>query len=267
VHYLRAGSGAPPLVFVHGFCCSHEDWLLQINELKSRFEVVACDLRGHGLTPGRPQECSIEHYGGDVAALLSFLNLEKAVLIGHSMGCRVVLEAARLVASSENPQRVAGLVLIDGSRTGTGDPATAESAARTVIESAGYAAFAEKLFREMFFSPSALGEAIVVRAMRQTAENGSALWMRMACWDAGELETALAAVRTPLMAIQSTTRDPKTSKRSPLRAGETSPWLDLLRGRIKNAKIEIVPGVGHFAQLEAAGRVNALVREFAASCR
>src|SRR3954469_4279522 len=140
MHYLRAGAGAPPLVFVHGFCCSHEDWLLQIDEFKSRFEVVACDLRGHGLTPGRPHECSIEHYGGDVAALLSLLNLEKSVLIGHSMGCRVVLEAARLA-----PERVAGLVLIDGSRSGTGDPDAAEHAARALIEKSGYAAFAEML--------------------------------------------------------------------------------------------------------------------------
>src|ERR1700704_1642051 len=120
MHYIRAGVGAPPLVFVHGFCCSHEDWLLQINELKSRFEIVACDLRGHGLTPGRPQECSIEHYGGDVAALVSNLDLNRAILIGHSMGCRVVLEAARLIASSENPGRIAGLVLIDGSRQASG---------------------------------------------------------------------------------------------------------------------------------------------------
>ena len=48
MHYLRAGSGAPTLAFVHGFGCSHEDWLLQINDLKSRFETVTWDLRGHG---------------------------------------------------------------------------------------------------------------------------------------------------------------------------------------------------------------------------
>jgi pimeloyl-ACP methyl ester carboxylesterase len=117
----------------------------------------------------------------------------------------------------------------------------------------------------MFFSPSALGEAIVVRAMRQSAENGTELWSRMGRWDAGEMEAALAAVRAPLMAIQSTTRDPKTLKRSPLRKGETSPWLDLLRARIKNVKIEIVPDTGHFTQLEAADEVNRLIAGFAAA--
>ena len=67
MHYQRGGSGSPPLVFVHGFACSHEDWLLQTEFFRKSLEIVACDLRGHGLTPGRPHECTIEHFGGDVA--------------------------------------------------------------------------------------------------------------------------------------------------------------------------------------------------------
>ena len=58
MHYVRAGSGAPPLVFVHGFGCSHEDWLLQLEKFRKTNETVACYLRGHGLTPGRAQDCS-----------------------------------------------------------------------------------------------------------------------------------------------------------------------------------------------------------------
>ena len=265
MHYLRAGAGAPTLAFVHGFGCSHEDWLPQINELKNRFETVTWDLRGHGMTPGQPQECSIENFGGDVAALLSVLDINKVVLIGHSMGCRVVLEAARLLSSSERPERIAGLVLIDGSRLATGDPRAAEAAARAAIDKSGYAAFAENLFRQMFFSPSPLAETIIARAMRQPAGIGAALWPRMARWDAGEMEAALAAVRVPLLAIQSTTRDPQTLRRMPLKPGETTPWLDLVRQKKKDAKIEIVAGVGHFTQLEAADRVNRLIGDFARS--
>ena len=258
MHYLRAGSGAPPLVFVHGFGCSHEDWLLQTNELKSRFEVVACDLRGHGLTPGRPHECSIENYGGDVAALLLNLNLEKSILVGHSMGCRVVLEAAGLASG-----RVAGLVLIDGSRLASGgDPDAAERTAKAAIAKSGYEAFADNLFRQMFFSPSPLAEAIVARAARQLAEIGPELWPRMARWDAAQMDAALAAVSAPMLVIQSTTRDPVLLRRSPLKRGESSPWLDLLKEKVENVKIEIVPGVGHFTQLEAPGAVNRLIQEF-----
>jgi pimeloyl-ACP methyl ester carboxylesterase len=261
LHYIRAGRGAPPLVFVHGFACSHEDWLLQVNELKSRFEVVACDLRGHGQTPGRPSECTIAHYGGDVAALLSVLGLEKSVLVGHSMGCRVVLEAARLA-----PERVTGLVLIDGSRLASGDPDQAEGAARAAIDKAGYPAFAESLFRQMFFTPSALAEATVVRALRQSAGFGPVLWPDMARWDAAEMDGALAAVKAPMLVIQSTTRNAEL-KRAPLAKGQSSPWLDLLRERIKDVRIEVLPGFGHFPQLEAAEQVNRLLATFVAGSK
>jgi len=243
-------------VFVHGFACTHADWQFQFDSFSKTNEVVACDLRGHGETPGRPHECSIEHYGGDVAALVKHLELARAVLIGHSMGCRVVLEANRLA-----PERVAGLVLVDGSRLASGDPDAAESAARAATEKAGYPAFAENLFRQMFFSSSALADAIVTRALRSSAETGPALWPRMARWDAGEMDAALAAVRSPLMAIQSTTRDAQL-RRSPLKAGETSPWLELLRQKLPNPRIEIVAGAGHFPQLEAAETVNRLIRDF-----
>jgi len=257
LHYLRTGAGAPTLVFVHGFCCSQDDWSLQVDSLKRAFEVVTCDLRGHGLTPGEPFESSIEHFGGDVAALLASLDLEGTVLTGHSMGCRVVLEAARLA-----PERVAGIVLIDGSRLGSGDPDAAEAAARAAIEKAGYRAFAENLFRQMFFSPSPLAEAIVARALRRPDAMGASLWPRMARWDAAEGDAALRAVRCPLMAIQSTTRDPATLRRAPLKAGESSPWLDIVRRNVPRARIEILPGLGHFPQLEAPAAVNRLIGDF-----
>ena len=256
MHYLRGGSGSPPLVFVHGFACSHEDWLLQTEFFRKSQEIVACDLRGHGLTPGRPHECTIEHYGGDVAALLANLDLDKSFLIGHSMGCRVVLEAARL-----DPERVAGLVLIDGSRTGSGDPDKAEAAARAAVEKAGYAAFAEDLFRQMFFQPSALAEAVVVRALRQSAQFGPSLWPAMARWDAATMDAALAAVQAPVLVIQTTTRNAEL-KRSMLKAGESSPYLDLLGKALKRVRIEVIPGVGHFPQLEAAAEVNRLIAGF-----
>jgi pimeloyl-ACP methyl ester carboxylesterase len=53
-------------------------------------------------------------------------------------------------------------------------------------------------------------------------------------------------------------------KRAPLKPGDTSPWLDLLRKSVPGARIEIVPGVGHFTQLEAVERVNRLIGDFAA---
>lgn len=243
---------------MHGFLCSHEDWRHQLGFSN---EVVACDLRGHGETPGRPHECSIENYGGDVAALIANFDFSKAVLVGHSMGCRVVLEANRIA-----PERVAGIVLIDGSRAGGGDPDAAEAAARAQIEQKGYKAWAEELFRQMFFKQTPASERLVQRAVRQSAEIGAALWPRMARWDAAVLETALGAVRAPVLVIQTTARNAQ-GQRSPLEAGQTSPWLELLTQKLQAVKIEVLPGLGHFPQLEAPERVNALISGFAAGRR
>ena len=224
-------------------------------------EVVACDLRGHGQTPGRPHECSIAHYGGDVAALVTHLELKGCILVGHSMGTRVVLEANRLLLSSHNVERVGAIVLIDGSRTGSGDPDAAEGAARAAVQSAGYPAFAENLFRNMFSKSSPEADAIVARALRQSRDFGVLLWPAMARWDAAYMDGALAAVRAPLLAIQSTTRDAQM-RRSPLKAGESTPYLDLIRSTVPGARIAVVPDTGHFTQIEAADEVNRLIAEF-----
>ena len=254
---MHQGRGAPPLVFVHGFACAHTDWKFQLEEFKKTHEVVACDLRGHGQTPGRPQECSIEHYGGDVAALVNNLELRGVFLIGHSMGCRVVLEAARLL-----PKRVAGVVLIDGSRNATSDPDGAEAMARATIQKLGYANFAETLFRQMFFKKTKESEAIVERAVTQSAAFGPELWPRVTRWDAGQMDAAFAALRAPVLAIQSTTRNAQL-QRAPMKPGDTSPWVDYLKSR--GARIEIIPGVGHFTMLEAPERVNQLIADFLAA--
>jgi pimeloyl-ACP methyl ester carboxylesterase len=254
MHFVRSGSGSPALICVHGFACTHQDWRHQVEHFERTNDVVACDLRGHGKTPGRPQECSIEHYGGDVAALVNNLELERVVLIGHSMGCRVVLEAARLI-----PDKIAGIVLVDGSLNATSDPQGAEAAARATVEKLGYPKFAEALFRQMFFKPSPEADAIVARAVKSSAEFGPHLWPRITRWDAGSMELAFASLRAPVLAIQSTTRNSQL-QRAPLKPGDTSPWIDYLRSR--GARVEIVPDTGHFTQLEAPQAVNRLIAEF-----
>src|ERR1700722_2058852 len=111
IHHVVKGTGQPPSVFVHGFGCAHSDWDAQVAHLSPRHQTVAVDLRGHGESPGTAAECSIERYGADVAEVTRALALPPALLIGHSMGCRVVVEAAL-----QAPDHIAGVVLVDGSQ-------------------------------------------------------------------------------------------------------------------------------------------------------
>jgi pimeloyl-ACP methyl ester carboxylesterase len=256
MHCELSGDGSPAVVFVHGFACDHTDWTAQLEALSERHRVVTCDLRGHGCTPGKPQDCSIETYGADVAELVTSRRLAPAVLVGHSMGCRVALEAAR-----QRPGAAAGLVLIDGSLTGNGDPEAAEQAMREQIGAKGFRAFSEDFFRDMFPVPFDGSDEIVERARKLPVEIGLALFPRISRWDAQHMNTALAAVQVPLMVIQSTYMGP-TLKRESLQAGQSSPWLDRVRKYAPNAHIEIVLGAGHFVHMEAAEQVNALLQDF-----
>ena len=257
-YHIRAGTGAPALAFVHGFGCSHEDWRAQLVHFAPTRSVVACDLRGHGATPGRPADCSIETYGADVAELLRALDLPNVVLVGHSMGCRVVLQAALDAAAC-----VAGVVLVDGSCLGVDGAQRASPAAVEAIAAPGFGDFARQLFEGMFLPSSdpALRARIVERGCALPEAIGAVLFPRMVAWDRQNMERLLSTLRLPTLVIQSSYLNTERV-RVPLKPGDTSPWLDLVRARIPDARIEVITGVGHFPQLEAANAVNRVIGEF-----
>jgi len=248
-----------PLVFVHGFACDRTDWRAQVDALASRTTVVEWELPGHGSTPGAPADCAIEAYGAGLARVLSELELPPAILVGHSMGCRVVLEANRC-----EPDNVSGLVLVDGSRIARGHPLAARQAMADQLDGDGYRRFVREFFESMFFPSSdpAVARAICDRALRLPAAVGRALMTDLAGWDAGGVEAALDAVAVPLLVIQSTTMD-SALKRVPLAAGQSSPWIDLIRAHVPSAAVTVLSGSGHFPQIELADEVTALIAGFA----
>ena len=158
IHHVVTGQGRPPIVFVHGFGCAHSDWDAQVAHLSPRHQTVAVDLRGHGASPGTPDECSIERYGADVAEVMQTLALPPAVLVGHSMGCRVVVEAAM-----QATDRVAGVVLVDGSQFA---PAMEATLKETFATPDGYPTLIARWFQEMFTTksnPAVVGPALFNR--------------------------------------------------------------------------------------------------------
>lgn len=263
MHITRVGTGDPPLFFVHGLACDGTDWRAQVLALKPTTTVVTCDLPGHGLSPGTPAECTIEAYGAAVAQALAALEVPPAVLVGHSMGCRVVLAASR-----RRPQAVAGLVLVDGSRIGAGDSETAGQSMADELAGDGYLRFMRSFFESMFVPSSdpAIRQAIVDRALRFPAALGRPLLTDLARWDAGEVEGALEAVDVPLLAIQSTTMD-TARERVSLAPGVASPWLDLVGNHVPRARQAILPGSSHFPQIELADKVTALIADFAVAVK
>ena len=250
--YTEHGSGDPPLVLVHGLGCAHEDWRNQVNHFAPSHRVVSLDQRGHGRSTGHRSGFDIGTFGADVAALIANLELAPVLLVGHSLGCRVVLECTRIA-----PDAVAGLVLIDGSRLAATGADSARRETQRAIQESGYEVFFERLFTQMFTAASdaQTRDAVIARAGRLPQAVGFELMPQMVCWDTDVAERALRSVTVPLKVLQSTHLNENRDRVS-LQRGETTPWLELVRALVPHAQIEIVPGIGHFTMIEAADDVN-----------
>ncbi|MFZ5981754.1 MAG: alpha/beta fold hydrolase, partial [Candidatus Zixiibacteriota bacterium] len=109
IYYQVEGTGdGPALVFVHGWSCDRSYWRNQIDAFKTDFKTVAIDLAGHGASGLNRREWTMPAYGADVAAVVNQLELKKIILIGHSMGGAVIIEAARLL-----PEQTIALIGVD----------------------------------------------------------------------------------------------------------------------------------------------------------
>jgi len=106
--YKTYGQGSPVLVFVHGWCCDKSYWDAQVPHFAQKYRVVTLDLGGHGESGLNRKDWTIEAFGNDVLAVVQKLKLPSVVLIGHSMGGSVIVEAARQL-----PQSVIGVIGVD----------------------------------------------------------------------------------------------------------------------------------------------------------
>ena len=88
--------GQPGVVFVHGALHDHSVWILQSRYLAHHgHSVMAIDLPGHGRTPG--PALSVEQAGRWLSDLILASGLQTVMLVGHSMGSLIALEAASLL--------------------------------------------------------------------------------------------------------------------------------------------------------------------------
>ncbi len=257
IHHVVEGAGAPPIVFVHGFSCDHSDWAAQVAHFAPRHVTVAVDLRGHGQTPGDGPDCSIETYGADVAAVMRARDLNGAILVGHSMGCRVVVEAA-----VQAPDRTAGVVLVDGSQF---NQAT-QDLVGPAVAAGKYPDLVAAMFGQMFNERSdpARKKAILERAGAFKRAVGEKMTLDSIRYDMTKLEATWRTLKPPLLVIQSTFTNAQRN-RVPLTQGQDTPYFQTLRSNVPDVRIEIVEGTNHFTQIDAPDETNALIARFAAS--
>ena len=260
IHYQTSGAGDNWLVFVHGLTCAMSDWCAQTDAFEDSYRCLAVDLRGHGESSAMGGPLDIETHGSDVVQLLGSLEIEKAVMVGHSMGTRVIAAAC-----VQAPERVGGLVFVDGSLQGRGDPWLAgETMSKTLANDAEVPGFVQNLFSMMFteHSDPALRKDILHRASQMPVERLREQLRLMMMWDAGRFATVMSQIKVPLCVVQSTTVN-ADRKRHSLAAGDSTGYLKTMTRLAPHATQQVIPDCGHFTQLEAVEDTNSAIAAIA----
>lgn len=106
LHYQHSGQGEP-LVIMHGLFGTSANWGAQIKTLSEEYSVYALDMRNHGQSPWADEM----NYSAMAKDILEFLNdhdIDRAILLGHSMGGKAAMQLAL-----DHPERVKKLVVVD----------------------------------------------------------------------------------------------------------------------------------------------------------
>src|SRR6185436_7128120 len=109
IHYKSYGKGKEALVLVHGWTCNLDNWRDQIPEFAKRNRVIALDLPGHGQSDKPEIAYTMDLFANAIDAVMRDAKVERAVLVGHSMGTPVARQFYR-----KYPQKTLAIVIVDG---------------------------------------------------------------------------------------------------------------------------------------------------------
>ena len=239
IAYVTDGARRPALVFVHGWSCDRRYWSLQLQGFLKYYQVVGLDLAGHGESGSNRQQWTMAAFGGDVAAVVETLKLDKVVLIGHSMGGDVIAEAARRLKG-----RVAGLIWVDTYKR-LGTPRTDDELGAIMRPfRANFADTTKQFVRGMFLpgADPALVAMVVDDMSSAPAEVGIGALESALRYDR-EMPSAQAELKLPVIAIN-----------------PEAPATDVASMSKHGVEVIVMSDVGHFPMLEAPDRFNRLLR-------
>ncbi len=247
LYYQMYGSG-PPIILVHGLGMDHSMWDLQVSEFSQSHQVIVYDLRGHGQSESPDYPYSIDLMAEDLDLFLHFLGLKKAVVLGLSLGGRILLRFAL-----KYPQELRAMILADAQSETLPESAErfqilAETARR---EGMGKAA-------ELFFSWPLL--QMLAKRNPERFEKEKRRFLRMSpiglancCLAIASMEALTGQLRyieAPTLALAGEGDEPYLS------------YLDLYARQIPNCRKQMVPRAGHLSNLENPQAFNEIVMSF-----
>jgi pimeloyl-ACP methyl ester carboxylesterase len=234
------GAGAPAVVLVHGWSCDRSYWDGQVGPLAARYRTVAVDLAGHGESGSGRRAWTMAAFGEDVVVVVEQLVAGQVVLVGHSMGGDVIVEAALGLGD-----RVAGLVWADVYRT-LGEPDPDDELEAFAAPFREDFVPATRAFVRRMFPPDADPELVerVAADMSAAPPEIAVDALRRAVGNEPGVIAGLARLSVPVVAINPEQGHTGTEA---LRRHGVEPVL--------------MPGVGHFLMMEDPEGFNRLLTE------
>lgn len=249
INYRDEGAGLP-VIFIHAFPLNQTLWDEQVAALRGRCRTITLDLRGFGETDAPEGPYLMEDMAADVRGLMTALSIERAVLVGLSMGGYVSLAFYR-----KYPEAVRALVLAD--TRATADPPEGRERRMKSAERAereGASAIADDMIPALLAPSTVEASHDVVLRMRTMVEANSPRGIAAA--QRGMAERAdstdlLGNMDFPVLLIAGS-EDAIT----PVSEAET------MRDQIRGSALRVIEGAGHLSNMERADDFNRALIEF-----
>lgn len=245
-------SDGPAVVLLHGFTDSWRSFERVLPHMERSLHVVPVTQRGHG-DASRPDEgYGLPHFSGDVLALLDALKIDRAVIVGHSMGSAIALRFAL-----DHPQRVRGLVLIGAAASLRGTPEAraywdgvlanlSDPVPRDFVRALTEQSFVKPVPPDVLAALTDESSKAPLRVWRDVIE---ARWR-----EEGDYSSELAKIDAPTLLLWGD-RDPRYSRSD----------QQALLARIRRSRLVVFEGAGHMLHVEeperCAREISAFVSE------
>jgi pimeloyl-ACP methyl ester carboxylesterase len=242
IHYQSfGGSGNQAFVLVHGWSCDLGHWRYQIPDLAKRARVIAIDLPGHGQSDKPDIAYTIDHFAVAIDAVLRDAKVDKAVVLGHSMGTPIARQFYR-----KYPQKTLAIVIVDGALRPFGDKAMRDQYV-TMFKGADFREVGLRMFDTMTPALSADDKKVVKASMSNTPQN-----VMVSAMEGMNNESLYGPdkISVPVLAILA---------KSPFWAPDTEQFL---RSLAPDLEFVMWEGVDHFLHLEKRKEFNDAVVAF-----
>jgi pimeloyl-ACP methyl ester carboxylesterase len=224
-------------------------WESQRSELVGRFRVIVPDFAGFGRSGDAGTRASLDAHADDVASLLDVLGIERATLVGLSMGGYVALAFAR-----RHPRRLARLGLAD-TRAGADSPESKAARDQNIalVAKEGVAPLVERMLPKLLSKNASADVVAVVRSLGIAQPPAAVQAALGAMRDRADSGCLLAALDLPAAVIvgEADAITPASEARQ-------------MAADLPRAELTVIAGAGHLASLESPAAFNASVRRLMA---